>query len=171
MVSGEILNRFDYSQSVLDFLAELERIPWFENIGKDVSPTAHVEQIHEWQEWPGPEDSSLDEAGVWQQSLHDEIYSSARDKSTQLAELWNRIHTIVFRDAAPKVPYDPDQDAWHAPSVAVWDAAWAAGLIGLCIYLNRTIPTELQQQWAWFVQGHWPCGWRGEFPNGKLMIF
>jgi len=23
----------------------------------------------------------------------------------------------------------------------------------------------------WYVKGHFPCGWEGEFPKGKLIIY
>lgn len=23
----------------------------------------------------------------------------------------------------------------------------------------------------WYVRGHFPCGWRGEFPKGQLVIY
>jgi hypothetical protein len=164
---------FGHSDSPLlsDFLNRLERVPWFENIGKPVGPNVKVQQIFSWEEWPGPEESRCIELCLRQQSLYDEIFSTASDISAQLADLWERIHAIVFRDAISKVPYDADQDTWHGPTAAVWHAAWTAGLMGLCLFLGRPIPSELHQQWKWFAEGHWPCGWVGDFPQGQLLIY
>ena len=59
---------------------------------------------------------------------------------SSLKETWDQIHEAVFRRATSTVPYDPAEDAWHGPSFGVWQAAWTAGLVGLCLALGRSIP-------------------------------
>ena len=46
-----------------------------------------------------------------------------------------------------------------------------AGLLGVCRYLEQPLPAELEQQWHWYREGHWPCAWVGDFPNGKLVVY
>jgi hypothetical protein len=69
------------------------------------------------------------------------------------------IHAAVLRAAASRVPYDPTEDYYHAPNAAVWEAAWTAGLVGLCLQTGRPIPPELREVWSWFARGHWPFGY------------
>ncbi|MFN3652284.1 MAG: hypothetical protein ACK47B_22120 [Armatimonadota bacterium] len=69
------------------------------------------------------------------------------------------------------MPYDPEQDCFHAPTQAVWHAAWTAGLVALCCFLGQPVPPELASQWHWFSEGHWPCGWVGDFPQGTLLVY
>lgn len=32
-------------------------------------------------------------------------------------------------------------------------------------------PGFYASQAYWYVKGHFPCGWQGDFPDGKLVIF
>lgn len=29
----------------------------------------------------------------------------------------------------------------------------------------------LRDMWHWYRRGHWPCGWEGEWPEGRLIVF
>jgi hypothetical protein len=151
------------------FLEQLEKVPWFANVGKPIPLTRGVKQIHSWEEWPGPEDT--DEIHLDQQALYDEIMENAKENQPSLELLWNRIHDTVERVARKTVPYDPNKDAWHGPTLAVWHAAWTAGLIGLCLQLNRPISPELQEQWRWFLQGHWPFFSQSDSSKENLVVF
>jgi hypothetical protein len=111
------------------------------------------------------------EMALRQQDLYDELFATAGQRSPEAKQLWERIHAVVFRDAAPSIPYDPKEDCWHAPTQAVWDAAWTAGLVGLCLLLGRPLPPELSEQWKWYLAGHWPCAWVGDYPEGRLMVY
>jgi hypothetical protein len=158
--------------TVGDFLAQLEAVPWFSNIGRPTPPGAGVERMAAWEDWPGPEEPAIGVLSFRHQELYDCMMSEAGERRTDLAELWEAIQVAVFRRASPRIPYDPDQDAWHGPTAAVWQAAWTAGLIGLCLRTERPIPAELQEQWAWYVRGHWPSGYiaaRGKV--GPLLVY
>jgi hypothetical protein len=146
-------------QDVERFISGLESIPWFRNIGKPTPSDAGVERICSWDEWPGPEEPGISALSDRQQALYDSLTRDSRGETDPRTLLWNRIHEAVFRTAAPKVPYDANQDCYHAPSMAVWQAAWTAGLVGLCHYSAQPIPPELHEQWEWFVRGHWPSGY------------
>jgi hypothetical protein len=166
MASSDI---FSSNKDLSRFVDQLARVPWFENIGRAVSPNNGVKQIFSWAEWGGPEDSALAEISCRQQSYYDELIQASKNKAAN--EVWERIQSIVFQNAIPRVPYDANRDTWYGPTAAVWHAAWTAGLIALCLFLSQAIPADLQDQWDWFAQGHWPCGWMGEYPKGKLMVY
>jgi hypothetical protein len=158
--------------TVDDFLVQLAAVPWFSNIGRTTPPDAGVERISAWEDWPGPEEPAITELSLRHQALFDAIMEGAGEQRAALSELWDRIHAAVFRAAAPRVPYDPKQDAWHGPTTAVWQAAWTAGLMGLCLQTGRPIPQELLDQWSWFARGHWPSGFasqRGD--HGSLLVY
>jgi hypothetical protein len=161
--------RWEANPEVAVFLRQLEEISWFAKIGEPLLATSPFKQIRSWEEWPGPEEFSVEQIGYRQQSLYDELMESG--DSAELTRLWEKIHSIVFRDAKHRVPYDEREDAWHGPTTAVWDAAWTAGLVGLHLFLQRPIPADLQQQWTWFAEGHWPCDWDGDIPEGSPIVF
>jgi len=29
----------------------------------------------------------------------------------------------------------------------------------------------LRDMWFWYRAGHWPCGWEGDWPDGRLIVF
>ena len=152
------------------FLAALPSIPWFSKIGQPIASDSNVVRILSWDEWPGPEDPDIIELSIRQQALYDVIMEKSPHETAQLQTLWEQIHRIVFRDAAPSVPYDSEQDTWHAPTAAVWQAAWNAGLMGLCLQLSRPIPEEILEQWEWFSKGHWPSGFACA-ASGSLLLY
>lgn len=167
-------------QRVEHFVAELDSIPWFSNIGKPMPPDAGIERIYRWEEWLGPEMPGNTRLHDQQQALYDSLMEEAGDEKEALVALWSRVHAAVLRAAAPKVPYDPNQDCYHAPTLAVWQAAWTAGLVGLCLALGRPVPPELQEEWEWFVRGHWPSGYASlgvrtlevdDEEHGPLVVF
>jgi len=155
--------------SISEFVNQLQTIRWFANLGKPLTQDAECRRIHDWNSWPGPEEPSVAEIHDRHQALYDELM--AGERSAELKELWDRIESIVLRNAAVGVPYDSEQDTWYPPNMAVWQAIWTAGLMGLCMHLGHPVPPELRTQWEWFAQGHWPCDCDGDFPSGKPVLY
>jgi hypothetical protein len=97
--------------------------------------------------------------GSWQQELYDGLLAAAGDKATELKEMWDEVLQEVLRTASESVPYDSNQDTWHAPTTAVWFAAWTAALVVAHLFLSRPLPVDLLTQWRWYVEGRWPCAY------------
>jgi hypothetical protein len=38
-------------------------------------------------------------------------------------------------------------------------------------YVDLYPPSFFASNAYWYVMGHFPCGWRGEFPKGQLVIY
>jgi hypothetical protein len=162
------------SPEVAGFLAQLESIPWFSKIGQPIPASCGVKRISWWADWPGPEDDSTDALCYRHQAIYDDIMADAGHERERLVALWDQIHALVHQLAAPMVPYDDQEDVYYAPNVAVLNAAWTAGLIGILLYLKRKIPDDLQEQWRWYTQGHWPCGYAwvdSEDRYGPLVVY
>jgi len=141
--------------SLAEFEASLARIQWFSEIGK---PTADsmVKRLVSWDEWPGPEEPNVAAVSLKHQEFHDGVLAAHTEKKKELEELFQRIVADVRRSAASALSVPTDGDAWDAPSQATWQAGWTAGLVALYLATNERLPPELEQQWSWFVRGHWP---------------
>jgi hypothetical protein len=167
-------SELDDNPALAKFLADLENMPWFANVGKPLPAGKTAKQLRGWEEWPGPEEPAIFELSERQQALHDALLAGAEKRRKDLSRLWEQVREIVFRRACLTVPYDPEQDAWHAPTSAVWQAAWAAALVAWSICLACPIPAELQEQWDWFARGHWPSGYTtvsAEDRVGPLLVY
>jgi hypothetical protein len=46
-----------------------------------------------------------------------------------------------------------------------------ASLIMECEYADVYPPGFFASNAYWYVNGHFPCGWRGVFPKGRLVIY
>src|SRR5438128_2600069 len=101
-------NQPEENQDVVHFLAQLEHIPWFANVGKPVGPNPAVQQISSWDKCPGPEEPSVTDLHSHQQLLYDEIMRSPDQEREVLSELWDRIQGVVLRAASRNIPYDPN---------------------------------------------------------------
>ena len=45
--------------SIKEFIARVEDIPWFENVGNPSERDSEVFRIYDWSTWPGPEDPAV----------------------------------------------------------------------------------------------------------------
>jgi hypothetical protein len=69
-----------------------------------------------------------------------------------------KIETVVRENNLPKV----------FRATIRWD------ILGVCMeseYADGVPPGYYASQAYWYVKGHVPCGWQGNFPNGMLIIY
>jgi len=143
------------AMSANDFIETLGEIPWFVNLGN--SSAAH--SIDSWEEWPGPEDFNVEALHLQQQAWFDSFCDKGGKLPGGLQVVWDETNDTVLAEARNAVPFQDDKDPWHAPNMAVGQAAFTAGLVALFIAADRPQPYPLQQQWHLLTLGHWPCGY------------
>jgi hypothetical protein len=44
-------------------------------------------------------------------------------------------------------------------------------IAGELVVAHLTEVHLLRDMWYWYRQGHWPCGWEGDWPEGRLVVF
>lgn len=151
-----------------EFLTWLPIIPWFAHVGQPLSDS-NIPRIWDWDAWAGPEEETgrIITLSLRHQDWHDALLTAHPEREAELRALWQRAAEAVLCAAQDKLPYDPHADAWHAPSMAVWQAQWTAGLIAWYLACGVPIPADLAQQWDWYARGHWPCGYATLTPEGE----
>lgn len=87
----------DVGLAVARFVEDLEAVPWFKNVGYPLPADMNARPLHQWEDWPGPEEPAIFELSERQQALHDELLASAPERREQLENLWCRMMPTRIR--------------------------------------------------------------------------
>lgn len=151
-------------------LETLDNAEWFTRVG--VQDTTAAVVLSSWQDaikhcssvaW---ENLGLEAANQYRETL----LERSRDRFNQWNDLVKqlkpeseklvrrKIETVVRQHNLPKVFEDNVQ----------WD------ILHVCMeaeYADIYQPGYYASQAYWYIKGHFPCGWEGTFPDGKLVIY
>lgn len=150
----------------------LTDVEWFSNVGQP-SPlgSENVEFVSDWREaiqscsdasW---EDVSTEARNDLTMHLNrvckrdfqkwNEVVNEAK---RELAESWNRMRSKLESEGLPKIVAD----------CVEWDTMHAVA----CEYYASWNPPQFFERLLSIYQcGHFPCGWAGAWPDGKLRVF
>jgi len=151
-------------------LVQMEQAEWFSTIGQKDTDVAVV--LSSWEE------AIASCASIEWENLLLEATNRYREKlasrSMDHFQQWNviaedlkvltvplvvrKIERVVTDNGLPKVFEDTVQ----------WD------ILGVAMeaeYADVYPPGFYASQAYWYVKGHFPCGWQGDFPDGKLIIY
>ena len=155
-------------------LEQLEKADWFTNVGTfgGIQDRSKVILVRSWREaidrcssveW---ENLCLEAANQYRQRLLErsperfnqwnDIVASLKPTTEPLVR--RKIEAVVREHDLPKVFEDTVQ----------WD------ILHVCLeaeYADVYQPGFYASQAYWYVKGHFPCGWEGDFPNGTLIVF
>jgi hypothetical protein len=151
-------------------LDELERAAWFSNVG--VRDTSAAIVLSSWEEaieqcgsqdW---EDLCLEAANQYCERLVERSKQRFRQWNDVAIEMRKAFEPLVDRKIA-KVTSDHNLPKEFRDSV-LWDMCH----LGMESEFSDVYPPGFFASHAyWYVKGHFPCGWQGEFPDGKLIIY
>lgn len=151
-------------------LDDLRRVTWFSSVG--VRDSDGVVVLASWEEA-----IASCAANEWENLL----LEAANQYRTRLAERapnefsgWN---ARVERVKALTVPLVEEKtkdvvQAHSLPRVFVDTVQW--DVLHLCMeaeYADVFPPGFFASQAFWYVRGHFPCGWEGAFPEGRLIVY
>lgn len=151
-------------------LDKLHAVTWFRNVGVRDTETADV--LGSWPEavescesieW---ENHCLEAANHYfarvserDRSVHDR-WNPAADECRPIADalVEEKVRDVVQSHGLPKGFVD----------TVKWD------MIHLCLeceFADIYPPGFFASQSYWYHAGHFPCGWRGAFPEGRLVVY
>ena len=155
-------------------LEQLEKADWFTNVGTfgGIQDRSKVILVRSWREAIDRcssverDNLSLQAGNKYHQQLRDRLaarYNASKDnvatlKATTEPLVRRKIEAVVREHDLPKVFEDTVQ----------WD------ILHVCLeaeYADVYQPGFYASQAYWYVKGHFPCGWEGDFPNGTLIVF
>jgi hypothetical protein len=151
-------------------LNKLEGAEWFRNVGVRDTEVAIV--LSSWKE--AIEHCSSIE---WENLLieaSNQYRARLIERSKERFSQWSNIVKDLKKTTVPfvqrkieKVVQEHDLPKRFEDMVQ-WD------ILGVCLeaeYADVYPPGFYADQAHWYVRGHFPCGWEGQFPQGKLIIY
>lgn len=151
-------------------LAKLNEVQWFRNAG--VRDTSAAEILTSWDEAMESCSSSN-----WKE-LRAEAANQYRERLAECCRErlagWNEI----VRAIKPSVEAIVEEQTravvaqFSLPQDFINAVRW--DVLHLCMeaeYFDVYPPGFFTSQAYWYVQGHFPCGWKGKCPEGTLVIY
>lgn len=165
-------------------LAALESAEWFARVGQtsESGPRAtflereignpEICPVASWEEA-----LSLASAAEWGNAnleamnrLRNRIWPISQPRICQ----WNEVAQEIRAAVDPLVARKLDGVSGIPSFPPIPRALIRANLIGCCLESENSdlVPPSFFHVVAyWLLQGHYPCGWNGEFPGGELLLF
>jgi hypothetical protein len=150
-------------------LDSLREVDWFRNVGVQDTRTAVV--LSSWQEavrsCASPEWIGLCHDAV------DQYCSRIGERSPGDLNRWNEI-VLSVRPAVLSLVREKTRDVVEAhdlPGEFLNAVGW--DILHLCMeseFADIYSPGFFASQAYWYMSGHFPCGWRGPFPEGGQLV-
>jgi hypothetical protein len=151
-------------------LEELQKAHWFSRVG--VPDTAAAIVLPSWQQAIAC-CSSLEWENLCLEWLNDN-HELVMRRSSERAAKWNDIVDGLKTTITPFVrsKIAPVVRAHKLPKAFEDTVQW--DILSVCIeseYADLGLPGFYKNLTAWYLSGHFPCGWEGLFPQGMQIIY
>jgi hypothetical protein len=155
------------TQATID---ELEQAEWFSRVGEPREGPYKV--LNSWQD-------AIDSCGspAWQNlclEAANQYRERLQEKSPSALAKWNELVVALKPVTIPFVRRKISRVvATHSLShVFEGQVQWDILHVAMeSEYSNVYPPGFYASQAFWYVNGRFPCGWEGEFPNGRLVLY
>jgi hypothetical protein len=150
-LSRNIINEF--SPTLQNFLEELDTIPWLKNVGKSLH-THKVKQLFSWNDaWENLQNENWINA-----SFHNHVDS--------MNPVWDIAYDKALLAVSKSINCHKIEEGISVADAVAYDVAAAAVEIA-----TQSADTFFLNLMEWYRLGHWPCGWEGKYPEGKLIVY
>lgn len=160
----------DHEEKLTKALQVIKNINWFASIGKPIDElNAHVGS---WEE----ADERCNES-AWQDVLiitHNELGEFVIPHLEDRANTWNAVAVEIRKTVLPLLDsVIQDHITSHNVSKSVVDSfTWTILHIVMSAYYEDMHQFSFYTDLArWYVKGHFPCGWEGQYPEGQLIVY
>ncbi len=158
------------NQKTISTLNELENAQWFLNVGHIDSD--YPAYLNSWTEAIKSCESEQWEALC--QEASNQYRARLQERNPDRFREWNATVKKVKEVSIPLVLKKTHQivECNKLPKGFIDTVQW--DILHLCMeseFADVFPPGFYASQAYWYVKGHFPCGWDGEFPNGKLIVY
>ena len=143
----------DLSPEVAAFLDSLSTIPWLSRVGELIPGDA--KQVRTWSEG-----RSYQLKDAWTNASFADGIDSAHPA-------WDAGYDRALRIVSALPTNHVFKDGISVADGVAFDVAAAASALAH----GRTDDFFLTTIMEWYRRGHWPCGWSGHYPAGRLVVY
>ena len=153
-------------------LSQLDEADWFCRVGVD-DTEGFATVVSSWEEAVGycasPETKAL-----WLEAANQfrlRVMEHSKERFRQWNDIAREIRPIVDSFVPRKIKQTITDN--HLPKVFEDHVKWEISHLFMeCEYADVYPPGFFASHAYWYIHGHFPCGWRGKFPNdGSLLVF
>ncbi|WP_035061391.1 hypothetical protein [Andreprevotia chitinilytica] len=157
-------------QRTIATLAELDGVDWFTNVGRHDSE--QVAYVPTWKD--AVESCESEEWGSLCQEATNRYRSKLIERDAARFREWNSLIREMKLTTMPLVLQKTKGvvDANQLPKGFIDTVQW--DILHLCMeseFADVFPPGFFASQAYWYLKGHFPCGWEGDFPSGRLIVF
>jgi hypothetical protein len=167
------------SAEVVAALWALKDIPWFRRVGQSLPADANVTAVASWKdacEIFDDEDGKRYNCNGHLVAVAEPL-ELAQPPDSERHEWWRlaRKRASGFVNPYPAIP--SDVPAERRDFIDENALEFASMLLAEIIDTAPPAPpairgfTYFREQLQWFYAGHFPCGWDGEWPSGRMRVF
>jgi len=161
-------------KSVEEMIVRLKNVPWFENCGNmnatskyEVSYAKYIDSVIKHCSSTRWENLLLDKS--------EDVSSYITVYRVQTKYRWNEVVHIIKKDILPEL-LEYVEEKWnikYGESKEIKLEIYSTLLTFLLLYAFREYKEEPfhNELLNIYEQGYFPCGWKGTYPNGKIIIF
>jgi hypothetical protein len=151
-------------------LDRLEKASWFSQVGVNAGSSAVV--VRSW-----PEAIEYCDSSAWE-DLQGEALNRYREfiahRSKERWRLWSDTVREVKKLTKPFVGHKIAVIIREKGLPEIFNIQVNHDITGLCMeaeYADMCPPGLFTRIGYWYLNGHFPCGWSGVFPQGKPVIY
>jgi hypothetical protein len=153
-------------------LKQLDDADWFSRVGVD-DTEGFATLVSSWEEAIAY-CASQETRALWLEAANQfrlRVLERSRERYRQWNEIAKEIRPIVDSFVGRKIGSAVSSN--NLPKIFEDHVRWEiAHLFMECEYADVYPPGFFASHAYWYIHGHFPCGWKGSFPNdGKLVVF
>ena len=155
-------------------LEQLETANWFSQVGTmyGVSQPEKIIMLSSWQE--AVEQCSTIEWENLCLEAQNQYRMRLLEKNKDRYRQWNDVVEMLKPTTIPFVQRKIEATVKQHDLPKVFEVTVQWDILGVCMeseFADVYPPGFFASNAYWYMKGHFPCGWQGEFPKGTLIIY
>jgi hypothetical protein len=159
-----------HSNEVWSAIECLKELAWFDKVGTRIRGPAKIVVVRSWPEALTvlDDDAHYDEKG-FPRAVVERVWPVTKARKTGAWWLAARDEAERFYDYSGFIPRSLDKSMREV----LWEHLYTfiSLLFAEIVGGSRVRSTYLREQLQWYCAGHFPCGWEGQWPRGKMKVY